>query len=386
MILHIVSRNKNFTTSYICFHERNFGDRENYFFAVSCGLDSVSPVPDLPNVYTAVNFMALLDMELFKRLSEQSEKMIVSGIWEDSREFLLGLPQSIADKTYLQFWGGDFYGYRKIPFYEFMEMKRNEGKRGFFNLLRYVKYSVRNTMDKAKLAKCIKRCRCCIVLIEGDTMKLRELFPQARQVLVAPMGGGTTEAAMLREGYRKAALRELNAKSEKKIHRIIVGNSATRENHHLEAFEMLKGLDLNGVEIICPLSYGNMNYAKIIREKGQKLFGEAFHPLDEMMEYEKYIELLAGCDVGIFNNDRQQAMGNITTLLAMGRKVYMRPDTSMWERYRKAGYRIFDINELKGTDIEELFYFEPVWVYQNEKAYMATFDDNVRKWEVVLNS
>ena len=189
MILHVVSRNKNFTESYIRFHERHFGDTENHFFAVSSGIDSVSPVPDLPNVYTAETNMALLDSELFKELSRRSEKVIISGIWLDAQDFILGLPQNVADKTYLQFWGGDFDGYRKIPFDEFMEMKRNEGKRGFFNLLRFVKYSIRNPMDKAKLAKCIKRCRCCIVLIEGDVMKLKELFPQAGQVLVAPVGG-----------------------------------------------------------------------------------------------------------------------------------------------------------------------------------------------------
>ena len=38
-------------------------------------------------------------------------------------------------------------------------------------------------------------------------------------------------------------------------------------------------------------------------------------------------------EIAIFNNDRQQAMGNITALLGMKSKVFIRDDTSMWSNF-----------------------------------------------------
>ena len=41
------------------------------------------------------------------------------------------------------------------------------------------------------------------------------------------------------------------------------------------------------------------------------------------MPYSSYISFLGSIDIGIFNNNRQQGMGNITNLLYLGKKVYL---------------------------------------------------------------
>jgi hypothetical protein len=48
------------------------------------------------------------------------------------------------------------------------------------------------------------------------------------------------------------------------------------------------------------------------------------------MEFEQYLQILSNVDVAIFNHRRQQALGNITTLIGVGKKVYIRNDITTW--------------------------------------------------------
>lgn len=75
------------------------------------------------------------------------------------------------------------------------------------------------------------------------------------------------------------------------------------------------------------------------------------------MDYEKYVELLSTCNVGIYYNDRQQGMGNINTLLRLGKKVYLRKGTSMWNNYKKNNFILFDVDELNNIYYNNLIEF-----------------------------
>ena len=57
---------------------------------------------------------------------------------------------------------------------------------------------------------------------------------------------------------------------------IIIGNSATETNCHMEIFEMLKGKDWTNVEIYCPLSYGDIEYARFTINE-EKSFRRKFY-------------------------------------------------------------------------------------------------------------
>ena len=46
-----------------------------------------------------------------------------------------------------------------------------------------------------------------------------------------------------------------------------------------------------------------------------------------------YIRWLNTMDVGVFANDRQQALGNIFYLMRLKKKVYLRKGTSMWNNF-----------------------------------------------------
>lgn len=105
---------------------------------------------------------------------------------------------------------------------------------------------------------------------------------------------------------------------------ILVGNSATPENNHLEIFETLaRQYDTNGRQIITPLSYGNPWYREKVIAVGKELFGHRFVPLVEYMPQDRYVNFLDSCGFVFMNHVRQQALGNICIMLLKGAKIHL---------------------------------------------------------------
>ena len=63
------------------------------------------------------------------------------------------------------------------------------------------------------------------------------------------------------------------------------------------------------IQIICPLSDGNKEYAEAVINKGKEIFGCNFKPLQEFIPFEQYLDIVSKIDVAIFKHDRQQAIG-----------------------------------------------------------------------------
>ncbi len=134
---------------------------------------------------------------------------------------------------------------------------------------------------------------------------------------------------------------------------IQIGNSATSTNNHMRIFEKLQKYKDENINIFAPLSYGEKEYAEMVIRKGKELFGDKFIPLTEFMPFERYLEFLSEIDIAIFAHNRQQGMGNIITLTGMGKRVYMRSDITPWQLFRDIGVKVYDIEDLDLTPIDE---------------------------------
>lgn len=126
---------------------------------------------------------------------------------------------------------------------------------------------------------------------------------------------------------------------------ILIGNSASETNNHLEAFLRLKEIPLKEKKIITPLSYGNSSYGNGIIEKGEKLFGNNFQPLIDFMPLHEYNEHLQQCGIVIMNHYRQQAVGNVIAMLWMGAKVYLDERNTLFYYLKRLGVEIFSITK-----------------------------------------
>lgn len=128
-----------------------------------------------------------------------------------------------------------------------------------------------------------------------------------------------------------------------KENHILLGNSATLTNNHLELFKILEDLDLRNFKIFAPLSYGNKIYADYIIDVGAKMFGQRFNPIIKFIPFEEYQRFLSSCAIVIMNHYRTQAAGNVLTSLYLGSKVYLSEKSTLYQYLKRIGCIVFSV-------------------------------------------
>ncbi len=129
---------------------------------------------------------------------------------------------------------------------------------------------------------------------------------------------------------------------------ILVGNSATFSNNHIEIFDIIKMSSIpKGVKIICPLNYGNILYREEIINLGKEYFGDDFLPITDFMDLNSYYNLLSECSICLMNHIRQQALGNIYLMLSLGAQVFMNENSLLYKELLNSGFSIYPITEFQ---------------------------------------
>jgi len=136
---------------------------------------------------------------------------------------------------------------------------------------------------------------------------------------------------------------------------VLVGNSGTPNNNHLSILQLLKDLENKRFGVICPLSYGNPGYIEKIIKIGYELLGERFIPLTDFLKPDLYFALLNRVDVAIMNHYRQKGKGNIIPLIYLGKKVYLREDTTTYKALLSIGIQPGSIDKLVKGNVNDFF-------------------------------
>lgn len=134
---------------------------------------------------------------------------------------------------------------------------------------------------------------------------------------------------------------------------ILIGNSATPTNNHLEIFRLLAAQDLADRKLIVPLSYGLPEYRDAVIEKGRAIFGDRFVPICNYMPLPDYNTLIAQCAVVIMNHLRQQALGNIGAMLYRGAKVFLDEVSPVYAFFEQRGAHVYSTS-LLGRHYDDL--------------------------------
>ena len=141
------------------------------------------------------------------------------------------------------------------------------------------------------------------------------------------------------------------------IKTILLGNSGDPSNNHISILEKLANLPSKfKFKVIVPLCYGeNKNYIAKIEQKGLELLGDRFFPLFNFMDLKDYAKLLSSVDIAIMNHFRQQALGNLRILLALGKKVYLNETNPLYKYFQNENVYISCIDE---CNFDEYFFDE----------------------------
>jgi len=152
-----------------------------------------------------------------------------------------------------------------------------------------------------------------------------------------PWNYGTLEDDMIR-GFEETTIKGNN---------ILLGNSASYQNNHLDIFRLLSTIDIQNRKIISPLSYGDPLYRDTIINCGKTYWGDQFDPVVDWMSIDTYINLISTCSVVIMNHLRQQALGNTIIMMHLGAKIFLNKESPVYHFLKKEGAYIFSIEELE---------------------------------------
>jgi len=312
--LHLM-HNEKFIASYIKFIKEEF-IFEEHLFIINGGIsETIYKVLDYDNIinlgdsYTKITSIYALSKKI-NLYMEKAEKIIFHSLFVPNLVNYLFLNQRYLNKCYWVIWGGDLYSLQnknKTLRTKFFDFKKKQIIKKFSGIICYneAEYNLAKTWAGAK----------------GD-------FYQS--------------FLYLSNLYKEIDTKEV----QKQVINIQIGNSADPTNNHIEAINTLKKFKDENINIFVPLSYGDKEYSKKIIIYGKSIFGDKFIPILDLMPFEKYIEWLGSIDIAIFNHNRQQGLGNIITLLGLGKKVYIKKHIITWDLCQEAGAVAYDIGNI----------------------------------------
>jgi dTDP-N-acetylfucosamine:lipid II N-acetylfucosaminyltransferase len=173
---------------------------------------------------------------------------------------------------------------------------------------------------------------------------------------------------------------------------ILIGNSATFSNNHLDVFDIIK--DTNK-KLIVPLSYGAYGYKEykeLVISEGIKIFQDAFTPIENFIPLDKYNQLILSCNTMIMHHIRQQALGNIYMALYFGMRVFLNNKSITYKYMKDVGMIIFELEkdiDLVGVELnkdQKDINRELVTKLQGEKAIMRKTKGIIDLYNPLINN
>lgn len=137
---------------------------------------------------------------------------------------------------------------------------------------------------------------------------------------------------------------------------ILVGNNSSITLNHLSILKYFHNFQDNNFKIICPLSYGDQAYKKILTSYGKKLLSEKFITLDNFLNYKEYYSFISSIDIVIMNNIRTQGATNIHIALSEGKKLFMNPLNTHYKMLLHFGFMVFSIGDFHKLSFQEIIH------------------------------
>ena len=140
--------------------------------------------------------------------------------------------------------------------------------------------------------------------------------------------------------------------------RSMVSHSGWPDNKHIDTFNALDRFKDMGIEIICPLCYGDNDYIETVIKTGESKFGDKFSYFTEIIPTEKYDELIASMHIFITATSIQTGLFALTRSLAYGVKVFAQEN--LLRSMREYGFLINDFKDIKSLNFDDFSAALPV--------------------------
>ena len=295
-IVHIMFNDK-FNKPFVDFLNKNFNQKEHLVLCKR--IFDQFPFPDGENV---------IEIKTLKNLNfDKVEKIICHSLFDNELvDYMFNHQNMLKQKVYWVMWGGDLYGAPKDEKNDFVR---------------------KNVYAYCAVAK-------------GDEKIAQNKYSNIPKTFVTPYLSPIS-ADML-----------INAKkNEHDSINIQLNNSC--DGQILEMLDILSKYKNENINIRTILSYGDLNYKEEIITKGKEIFGNKFSYIDKLMEPKDFCDYMAQNNILVFNQKRQQGIGNISMGLALGAKVYISSEVTTFGYINDNGFKVFDTNEIKNMSYNE---------------------------------
>lgn len=356
MIVHVFPKEK-FTKPYVNFINEMYDLNQHSFILYGNYVDETFDIETYPNVSCFITKKEVLRSKEVKMLLKKAS-MVILHAYTDLVTSLVILYPFVAKKAAVVFWGADIYAHRDV-------LDHKVSLRVLF--LDYLK------------GVGLRKCAMFLTFAHDDFRLAKEWFG---------INGKHLDILYPSTVDKDNVERIYNLKPQNTCIKVVIGNSATKTNQHLGAFDLLKHFSNENIEVYVPLSYGDMDYRDEVIQEGIRIFGEKFHAITEFMTPEEYSEFLCKMDVAVFYNDRQQATGNIELLAYFGAKMFLRSDTVMWTYYVEEEKRLFfDADKISDMSFDEFTDYEENMKEDNHNYFSSIWDKNNLKsiWSNVFD-
>lgn len=382
MILHIVSDEKYIDIAYKSFEKASPGNNE--FMIVSYTKEiQFKHIKNTP--MTPISPYEFLSKK-FARSLKKYDFIIIHGLFSDS---YLQLVMN-ADKN-IKFvwigWGADYYKLldRSLYLKKTLNLYQSITKKNKISIIQKIKNFIKQNIylrDIDDREKAINRINYFAPVLKEEYFLIKNSLKNFRPKFIDWNYGSLEDV--------------LSGIIDKRVNgrNILIGNSATFSGNHLEAFDIIKKLNIENRQIIVPLSYGNEIhgysygneiYRNEIIKRGKNIFKNNFYPLIDFMPLEEYNELISTCSIVIMNHLRQQAGGNIIVMLYLGAKIFLNKENLFYEFYKNKGAIIFSMDELNNENISNNLTDEEVEINRNVLRNTCTENVVIHKTKTMID-
>ncbi len=362
MICHIFLTDSIYTRKFVLFVLKNFSPQEHIFWTVE---------PELYRDIGQANVQKLdpkniLEVARFVQCAKKSRRVIIHSLFNTILLFWLFFHKSLLKKSTWVIWGGDAY------YDAYYYLDANHYLKGF-------KFFVKSRIKRFMKRFIIRNLDSIACLVKGDYDYVKDYY-KTRAIHKYVFYPNPVDIDIL------DSLKQIEQKKGE-CKRILVGNSAAPTNRHAEVLESLKAYGGN-FEILCPLSYGDRQYAQSVIDIGKRLFGDRFIPMTDFLDSRSYAEVLNSVDVAVFNHKQQGALGNILALLYLKKKVYIRSETTPWKTLKDLGVTLFDTNLILQGKADLLAPLEEMDAERNREVIRREFSEEncTRLWANLFDS
>ena len=330
--------NDKFNKPFVDFLNKNFDTKEHLVLCKQWIKDEkVAPFPVGENV---VKIHSLFGLNLE---SKNIEKIIIHSLFDKEVViYLKNHPDILKNKAYWVIWGGDLYG--------------------------------KNEKEKEIFVK--KNMKGYVACIAGDELVAKNKYNSNSLLFSAPYTIPTTP---------EIVKNIVPLKSSGTIN-IQINNSSDKTI--IEMLDILGKFKDENIKISTVLSYGNKDCKQEIAQKGREIFGEKFNPIWDFMSPEEYTRHIANLDIIIFNQNRQQGVGNAILAAYYGKKIFIKKEVTSYKYLTDKNICVFDTNTIPTLKFEE-FVSNPPEIQDKTKAGGAIFfniDYQTNAWKRVFES